>query len=176
MERATREPNFLGEYELKVDAKKRIMLPAGLKKQLEESQVEIQTFVINRSFDRCLNLHPLSRWQEIDTELAKLNPFVKKERDFVRFVRGGATEVNLDGQGRLNLPARLMSYANISSQIILLGNGPLIEMWDLATYEMMLDIDPEEISALAEEVMVKIDEPIVEEPFDESIVVPIIRR
>lgn len=165
--------HFLGEYEIRVDAKKRIMLPAALKKQLGD----VVRFVINRSFDKCLNLYPYDMWQEIDSELGKLNPFVKKERDFVRFVRGGATEVTLDGQGRINLPQRLMKYANIESDLILLGNGDVIEMWDLETYESMLDIDPEDFSALAEEVMVtqaEIEPP--HESFDDSIVVPILRR
>ena len=106
--------------------------------------------------------------------LEKLNPCVEKERDFARFVRGGATEVILDGQGRLVLPKRLMAYADISSEMILLGNGNLFEMWDLATYEAMLSIDPEDFSLLAEEVMAK--EPEEEMPIlDPSIVVPLAR-
>lgn len=164
--------HFLGEYELRIDAKNRISLPAALKKTLGE----IDRFVINRSFDKCLNFYPFEVWEEVEAELNKLNPFVKKERDFVRFVRGGATEVTLDAQGRITLPKRLLSYANISSDLILLGNGSLLEMWDLVTYEAMLNIDPEEFSSLAEEVMVKVVEEEAVPQFDENIIVPILRR
>lgn len=163
--------SFLGEFELKMDAKKRLMLPANLKKQLEE----IDRFVLNRAFDKCLNLYPYHIWQEVDSELTKLNAFVKKERDFVRFVRGGATEIQLDAQGRFIIPSRLMTYANITSDIILSGNGSLIEVWDRDTYDSMLAIDSEDFSNLAEEVMVKYEEEELFE-FDESIVVPIMRR
>lgn len=161
---------FLGEYELKVDTKNRIALPAALRKEFDE----MNHFVISRALDKCLNFYPIDAWREVEAELEKLNPFVKKERDFARFVRGGATEVILDGQGRLVLPKRLMAYADISSEMILLGNGNLFEMWDLATYEEMLSIDPEDFSLLAEEVMAK--EPEEEMPIlDPSIVVPLAR-
>lgn len=163
--------SFLGEFELKMDAKKRLMLPANLKKQLEGTD----RFVINRAFDQCLNLYPFHIWQEVDTQLTKLNQFVKKERDFVRFVRGGATEILLDAQGRFVIPSRLMSYANITSELILSGNGSLIEIWDRETYDSALSIDSEDFSNLAEEVMVKYEEEELFE-FDESIVVPIMRR
>lgn len=163
--------SYLGEFELKMDAKKRLALPASLKKQLEETD----RFVLNRAFDQCLNLYPYHIWQEIDSELTKLNSFVKKERDFVRFVRGGATEIQLDAQGRFVIPARLMAYANLTSEIILSGNGSLIEIWDRDTYDAMLSIDPEDFSNLAEEVMVKYEKEELFE-FDESIVVPIMRR
>ncbi len=163
--------NFLGEFELKIDAKKRVMLPATLKKQLNGED----HFVINRAFDKCLNLYPYSVWQQVDADLSKLNQFVKKERDFVRYVRGGASEIILDGQGRFAVPSRLMEYASISSEIILLGNGSLIEVWDLATYENYLNIDADDFSSLAEEVMVKYEEEDLFE-YDESIVVPIMRR
>ncbi len=161
---------FLGEYELKVDTKNRIALPVALRKEFDE----MNHFVISRALDKCLNFYPIDAWREVEAELEKLNPFVKKERDFARFVRGGATEVILDGQGRLVLPKRLMAYADISSEMILLGNGNLFEMWDLATYEAMLSIDPEDFSLLAEEVMAK--EPEEEMPIlDPSIVVPLAR-
>ncbi len=166
--------SFLGEFEAKLDDKKRIALPAGLKKQLTDGA---NRFVMNRSFDRCLNLYTWQAWQTIDEQLNKLNPFVKKERDFVRYIRGGATEVLLDTAGRLSLPRRLLDYANISSQMILLGHCGLIEIWDLAAYDTMLNIEPDDFSALAEEVMGQ-SSTIQHLPaeFDESVIVPIIRR
>ncbi|GGZ94410.1 division/cell wall cluster transcriptional repressor MraZ [Ignatzschineria ureiclastica] len=162
---------FLGEYEVKVDTKNRIALPAALRKQLDG----IDQFVISRALDHCLNFYPIDAWRDVEAELNKLNPFIKKERDFARFVRGGATEVSLDGQGRILLPKRLMNYAEISGEMIILGNGTLFEMWDLAIYEESLSIDPEDFSALAEEVMYS--EPEKESaPVDPAIVVPMVRR
>lgn len=161
---------FLGEYEVKVDTKNRIALPAALRKEFED----MNHFVISRALDKCLNFYPIDAWREVEAELDKLNPFVKKERDFARFVRGGATEIVIDSQGRFILPKRLMTYASITNEMILLGNGNLFEMWDLATYEEMLSIDPEDFSLLAEEVMIREfeeDKPVI----DPSIVVPLAR-
>jgi MraZ protein len=102
---------------------------------------------------------------------------VKKTRDFARFVRGGATELNLDTSNRLVLPKRLLEYANISGPMIMLGNGPLIEMWDLATYDTLLDISPDDFSDLAEDVMLAFakDEADRTPNFDGTVVVPIIQ-
>ncbi len=163
--------HFLGEYEVKVDTKNRITLPAALKKQLDG----IEGFVISRALDHCLNLYPIDAWKEVEMELNKLNPFIKKERDFARFVRGGATEVIPDGQGRILLPKRLMNYAEISHEMIILGNGSHFELWDLTIYETSLSIDPEDFSALAEEVMHQEAEKEVHS-VDPTIVVPMIRR
>ncbi len=166
--------NFLGEFEVKLDDKKRIVLPAGLKKQLGE----MNRFVVNRAFDHCLNLYPYPVWERVDQELSKLNPFVKKTRDFARFVRGGATELNLDASNRLSLPKRLLEYANISGSMIMLGNGTLIEIWDLATYETLLNISPDDFSDLAEDVMLAFQKEESEKApnFDSSIIVPIIQN
>lgn len=166
--------NFLGEYEVKLDEKNRITLPSALKKQLDGET----RFVLNRSFDKCINFYPYSKWQNIEEELSLLNPFIKKERDFIRYVRGGATEITLDNAGRFVLPRRLIEYANINAQLILLGSGNSIEIWDVATYDAMLDINPDDFSALAEEVMSSLHQKAEDNGYelDDSIIVPIMRK
>ena len=102
---------FLGEFECKVDPKGRIMLPAGLKKQL--SPAAEGRFVINRGFEKCLVLYPLNEWQTISAEVNKLNLYNKKNRDFARYFFRGASELMLDGTNRLLLPKALTEYADI---------------------------------------------------------------
>lgn len=147
--------NLLGEYECKIDAKGRIMVPASLKKQVPPEAEE--RFVINRGFEKCLVLYPMNEWRDISEEINKLNLYVKKNRDFVRYFQRGATELHLDGNNRLLLPKNLLGYADISKTIVLFAYSNRIEVWDKEIYINLLTDEPEDFSTLAEDVMGNID-------------------
>ena len=143
--------NLLGEYDCKVDAKGRLMLPAGLKKQLAE--IGHEGFVVNRNiFEPCLDVYPMSEWKKVSERLSSLNRFVRKEALFIRKFLNGATPLNLDSSSRVNLPASLMGYAGISKKVTVLGNNDRIEIWDKERYEKMLSKEID-FASLAEEVM-----------------------
>lgn len=143
--------NLIGEYECKMDAKGRIMLPAGLKKQIP---VEADgKFVINRGFEKCLVLYPVNVWKKISEEINRLNPYVKKNRDFVRYFYRGATELQLDSAGRLLFPRALLGYAEAEKELVLFAHGDRIEVWNKNVYDEMLSVESEDFSSLAEEVM-----------------------
>ena len=97
--------NFIGEFECKLDAKGRLMLPSSLRKQLDPAAQE--RFVMNRGFEKCLVLYPKNDWEYISAEVNKLNQYVKKNREFIRYFYRGATELGLDGTGRMLFPKRL---------------------------------------------------------------------
>lgn len=144
---------FLGEYEIKMDDKGRILFPAGLRKQLSpESQ---ERFVVNRGFENCLALYPLTEWQRISSQVNTLNPYVQKNREFMRFFYRGATELALDGTGRLLLPKRLLEYAGIEKEIILAAYANKIEIWSGQKFNEMQGTESDDFAALAEEVMGK---------------------
>ena len=143
--------NLLGEYDCKLDAKGRLMFPAGLKKQLQD--VVHEGFVINRDmFDACLILYPSRQWQEVSSEIGKLNRFVAKNVKFIRKFNNGATRVELDSAGRMLIPASLSTYASIDKEVKVAGNGDRIEIWSKANYEAMLNEDVD-MAKLSEEVM-----------------------
>lgn len=143
--------NLIGEYESKMDAKGRIMLPASLKKQIPaESDGK---FVINRGFEKCLILYPQNVWNTISEEINRLNPYVKKNRDFVRYFYRGATELQLDGAGRLLFPKALLEYAEAEKDLVLFAHGDRIEVWNKKVYDELLHVESEDFSSLAEEVM-----------------------
>ncbi len=143
--------NFLGEYECKLDAKGRFILPSGLKKQVP-AEANGQ-FVVNRGFEKCLVLYPRNEWDKITEEINRLNQFVKKNREFLRYFFRGATEVALDGSDRLLLPRRLKEYANINKEIVLFAHTNKIEIWGQTEYDNLLSDEPEDFSDLAEQVM-----------------------
>lgn len=143
--------SLLGEYECKLDAKGRFMLPSGLKKQLVD--VLHAGFVVNRNvFDPCLVLYPMQEWEKIRKQLGRLNRFVRKNEQFVRRFHNGATLMEIDGSGRLLLPKTLTDYAGITKDIKVCGNGERIEIWDKKKYDGMMKEDVD-FADLAEEVM-----------------------
>ncbi len=144
-------PYFLGEFECKLDAKGRMMIPANLRKQLPEAERE--GLVINRGFEKHLVVYPRKEWDLILDDLSKLNQYEKKNRDFVRYFTRGATEIVPDAAGRVLFPKTLLDYAGIETDVVLTGNLNKIEVWAQSAYNGQLDNEPENFANLAEEVM-----------------------
>lgn len=142
---------FIGEFEATVDAKGRVLFPAGLKKQLLPAAME--RFVLNRGFERQLNLYPSNVWDEITADMNKLNLFDKDARDFYRMFHNGATEMHIDGQGRLLLPQRLVAYAGIKKEVVFYGYANRIEIWSVTEFNKMMSDKSMDPAALAERVM-----------------------
>jgi len=148
--------NLLGEYDCKLDAKGRMMFPAGLKKQLQE--VVHEGFVVNRDmFDKCLVLYPLQQWKVVSSQIGQLNRFVEKNVRFIRKFNNGGTPVELDAAGRMLLPASLLDYAGIAKDVKVTGNGDRMEIWDKKAYVAMLNEDVD-MAKLSEEVMGRIND------------------
>jgi MraZ protein len=146
---------FLGEFECKLDAKGRLSMPSGLRKQLAPEANE--KFVVNRGFENCLALYPFNEWQKISAEVNQLNMYVKKNREFARYFYRGATELELDAAGRLLLPKRLCEYAGVDKEIILSAWSNKIEVWSKEKFEALMNDEPSDFSTLAEEVMGKLN-------------------
>ncbi len=140
--------SLIGEYGCKMDSKSRLMFPAGLKKQLPSARD--YKFVINRGFEQCLVIYPYESWEATIAEINKLNIYVKKYREFVRYFYRGATEVLLDGTNRLLIPKTLLKYAGIEKDVVLFAFSDRIELWDKEKYETWLGDEPEGYSDLAE--------------------------
>lgn len=144
--------SLIGTYDCKVDAKGRLMMPSGMKKQLV-SIIE-DGFVLRRSvFQPCLELYPMSEWQTVMQKVNKLNRFKKKNNDFIRRFNAGARIVDIDGSGRLLIPKDLIGFAGISKNIVISPAVNIIEIWDKDRYEQAIDDAAIDFADLAEEVM-----------------------
>lgn len=143
--------NLLGEYDCKLDAKGRLMLPSGLKKQLAE--VLAEGFVINRNLHQhCLVLYPMSEWKKLSGKLNRLNRLIKKNDVIVRKVMGGATPVDPDSTGRLLVPRSLVEHAKLESELKVIGSNSTVEIWSKSEYESFMNDDDIDMEALAEDV------------------------
>ncbi len=139
---------FLGEYESTLDQKGRFLFPAGFKKQLPETGGN--TFVVNRGFEKCLALYTKQSWEPIFERLSSLNNFDPKVREFRRYFLNGATEVELDSAGRINLPNNLIAHAGLTKEIVLVSAIDQIEIWDSSNYKQLFEtVSPNHFSEMA---------------------------
>lgn len=143
--------HFLGEYECKLDAKGRMVLPAALKRQMPD--VEREGLVINRGLESHLVIYTRREWNKIMDELSRLNQFERKSREFIRKFMRGASELTLDASGRVLIPKSLQAYADISSEVVLASQFNKIEVWSKVKYDEQWENEGDDFAILAEEVM-----------------------
>ena len=143
--------NFIGDYRCKVDAKGRILFPAGLKKQLEENG---NCFVIKKDlFEQCLVMYTSAEWKRQNAAIrSQINPFNPEHNRFLRGFYRGTAEIELDNNGRLLLPKRLLDEVGIDKDVVLSGQDTKIELWAESKYDAIAE-DPEAFAALAEKTM-----------------------
>jgi MraZ protein len=135
---------FMGEYQHNVDAKGRLIVPAKFRDHLGE------TFILTRGLDQCLFGYPLSEWEIIEEKLKAL-PLTKKDaRAFTRFFFSGATECELDKQGRINIASPLMQYAKLEKECIVLGVSNRIEIWSKSLWEEYFSESEDSFAEIAE--------------------------
>ncbi|CAM3696009.1 division/cell wall cluster transcriptional repressor MraZ [Mesobacillus zeae] len=135
---------FMGEYHHNIDNKGRVIVPAKLREHLGE------LFIITRGLDQCLFGYPLAEWEVIEDKLKAL-PLTKKDaRAFTRFFFSGATESEIDKQGRINIPAPLLQYAKLEKECVILGVSNRIEIWSKAIWEDYFAESEESFAEIAE--------------------------
>ncbi|NRA91921.1 MAG: division/cell wall cluster transcriptional repressor MraZ [Psychroserpens sp.] len=143
---------LIGTYEVKADAKGRLMLPAVLKKQL--APVMQSGFVVKRAvFQPCLELYPMPEWEKLMQKVNKLNRFNKKNDAFIRRFTAGVKVVEVDATGRLLIPKDLLNFSGITKQTVLATAVNIVEIWDKDRYEKAIDDAALDFADLAEEVM-----------------------
>lgn len=149
--------NLIGTYECTLDSKGRMLLPSGLKKQMDTLLQE--GFVLKRSvFQPCLELHPMTEWNQVMSKINKLNRFVKKNNDFIRQFTAGLKNVEIDTSGRLQISKDLIQFAKLEKNIVVAAAINVIEIWDKNLYEDSVNVNDLDFANLAEEVMGNISE------------------
>ena len=143
---------FVGDYECKIDAKGRIILPMAFKKQLPVSAPD--HFVVRRDiFDRCLVLYSGEDWnRQLERIRSRINPYNREHNVFLRNFFKGTAELVLDSNNRLLIPRRLLELAGIQKDVVLAGQDGRIEMWAADLYEK-IDMPADDFANLAEKLM-----------------------
>ncbi|MBL7857772.1 MAG: division/cell wall cluster transcriptional repressor MraZ [Cyclobacteriaceae bacterium] len=139
---------FTSEYESKLDAKGRLVLPSRIKAQLPEGGGH--ELVVRRGFEQCLILYPMAEFKKVFSKISGLSEFNEEYRKLQRNFFSGTATVELDANGRFVIPKNMLSYAQLDKDIILVGMGNKVEVWNPSIYEKHLIQDPSELSKLAE--------------------------
>jgi MraZ protein len=144
--------NFTGDYVIKLDAKKRIMLPAGFLRQMSDG-VPSKFIVKKDVFESCLVLYPSDEWdRQVNLMKKKLNPYKKEHNTFLRVFFKGVAEVEPDANNRINIPNRLLDEIGADKDIVLAGQSGKIEIWAKEKYDKV-ELADDEFAAMAEKLL-----------------------
>ena len=120
---------LIGEYIHSLDSKGRLIMPAKLREDMGEK------FIITTGLDGCLFGFSMPEWKKFEDKLKTLPITNKNARNFVRFFLSGATECELDKQGRFLIASKLRAVAALDKDIAIIGAGTRIEIWNKEKWE-----------------------------------------
>ena len=115
---------FKSQYNHTVDTKGRLIIPSKFREILGEQ------FVVTKGMDGCLFAFSNDDWKVFEEKLKALPITNKNARKFARFFLAGAADVEVDKQGRILLPQHLREFGEIDKDVVLVGVGSRIEIWD----------------------------------------------
>ena len=119
---------FRGVTKVTLDAKGRLAIPTRYRERLGSRCDGQLVATVDR--DYCLLIYPLPDWEEIERKLVRLPSLNKQARRLQRLMVGHATEVDIDGHGRILLSRELREFAGLERQAVLIGQGNKFELWD----------------------------------------------
>lgn len=128
---------FRGVNNISLDAKGRMAIPTRFRESLQSGCAS--QLVVTVDTDRCLLIYPLPEWQEIERKLVKLPSLNKTARHLQRMLMGNATDVEMDGQGRILIPTPLRSYAGLEKKAVMIGQGHKFELWNEESWNNQLN-------------------------------------
>lgn len=134
---------LLGEYKHNLDIKGRMAIPAKFRDKLSAGAI------ITRGIDNCLFVFANAEWEKLAEKLIALPLAQADARAFVRLMLSGATDVEIDAQGRILIPDSLRKYAGIKKEVVVAGLYNRVEIWDEATwnaYKTKTETTSEEIA------------------------------
>jgi len=136
---------FIGEYEHSIDQKGRVAVPVKFRAKLSSGAV------VTRGLDKCLFLYAKEEWEKIAEKLANLPLSRANARAFARLMLAGAMEVDIDKQGRINLPKYLTNYASLGKNATIAGLYNRLEIWDPKSWTEFKDKAEKSSSEIVEE-------------------------
>jgi transcriptional regulator MraZ len=143
---------LLGEYDHTIDDKNRLTLPAKFRQALADE------VVVARGMDGCLVVYTRENWDEfVAARMQGLSPFSKEARQMSRFIFAGATEAELDKQGRVMVPPALSEHAGLGREVVVAGLRDHVEIWDRARWREQLKEVEGSVELVAERIAAKQD-------------------
>ena len=133
---------FVGRFDYAINGKGRLNFPAKFRDGMGE------TFIVTRWLDHCLAAFPTAEFEKVAERIAEKG--LVKGRQVSRMLYSSATEVTPDKQGRIQLPAELRQYANLSHDVTIIGNRTFAEIWNTDTWNQNQAASDEDFTAAME--------------------------
>ena len=137
---------FLGTHAPRLDEKGRLVLPAKFREGLSAG------VVLTKGQDRSIVVWPAAEFAAYAERLNEASRSDARVRAYLRVLFSGAFDEIPDRQGRVTMPAALREYAGLDRDVMVVGNGTTVEMWDAAAWGTYLQGQEEGFSDLSEEV------------------------
>ncbi len=115
---------YTGEYNHTVDTKGRLILPSKLREALGDE------FVVTKGMEGCLFVYDKIEWSKFEEKLNGLSITNRESRKALRFFLSGAVTAEVDKQGRFLIPTNLREHAGLTKDVVLVGCGRNVEIWD----------------------------------------------
>lgn len=128
---------FRGINAITIDGKGRLAVPTRYRDALGQDRASLVVTIDTE--ETCLLLYPAAQWQVIEDNLQRLPSFNAAARRIQRLLIGHATDVELDGNGRILLPQVLRDYAQLDKRVVMIGQGNKFEVWDEAQWQIKRD-------------------------------------
>ena len=120
---------FFGLYEHTIDEKNRLMVP---RKMRDEAGVKL---FIMKGFDGALSIYKANAFEKLVSETENLPFNMRNSRDYIRATLASAFEIDVDRQGRIQIPTTLMNKYNITKEVVVIGVGDHFEVWSKQAYD-----------------------------------------
>ena len=140
---------FRGINTINLDAKGRMAMPSRYREQLMAACAGRLVVTIDTNH-RCLLLYPLAEWEQIEREIESLSSFDPMSQRVKHLLIGHATDLELDGNGRILLPQELRSYAELEKHLCLVGQGKKLEIWGQEAWAAQRELWLSESASAAE--------------------------
>ena len=138
---------FLGTFEVKLDAKGRLILPAKYRDQLQGG------LVITRGQEHCLYVFPMNEFERMHEQMRQAPLTSKDARAYQRVFLSGAVDDIPDKQGRILIPAILRRFADLKRELVVIGAGARLEIWDTQAWETFLQTEEDAFAEREDEVI-----------------------
>src|SRR5476649_2143943 len=117
----THQNMFRGANKLTLDVKGRLVMPTRYRERLQERCGGHLVITVDK--DQCLLVYPMPDWEEIERKLMLLPSLNPQARRLQRLMVGHATDLDIDGHGRVLLPPKLREFASLTRDAMLIGQG-----------------------------------------------------
>ena len=124
----------------RVDEKGRLKVPAEFKRLIDEKYGT--QFYITSLDGKVAQVYPFEEWQRIEEKLARLSNFNPTKKKFLNRTNYYGQQVEIDGQGRLLIPALLRDAAGIKGEVAVVGNLTYLEVQNIEAYKKDIEENP----------------------------------